>query len=712
VSLERFRRPRHVAVIGASADVTKTAGRVLLNLGRGSYQPQVSAVNPKYDEIAGIACYARLADIPGAIDVAVVVVPAAQTPAIVDEIGACGIPYAILMGGGFAEAGVAGADLQRTIVARARAAGVRLYGPNTNGFFDITGGFGYTFSAKFDPAAFVSGSIGLVVQGGGMGRAVLDAMDFGIGFSMFASTGNEADLDIADFIDELVDDPATHVIATIIESLSDGERFIAAALRAFAAGKPIVALKVGRNELGNRQAQSQTGKLAGDFAVYAGVFAQCGVTLVDDIAGLLRTAYAFSIVPGTPNLRLGLLTYSGGSAVLAADLCGEEELSLPALSQQSQERLRAIFPAFAQLENPADVTTLAVDRPPLYRDAIRIFADDPNIDVVIVTVVIPTLGAATAELARAFVEAVRTIAKPVLALWLSLGKRDDSYDILADGRLVFTDSVGAFRALGAVQRYARLQARRTTLTAAALPRLHRNGHTSALASSDPAFRLSESEAKSVLAQHAIPTTRETLTRTLDEALAAAAALGYPVVMKIDAAAMPHKSEFDAVRLGIADATGARSAFAELTAIAGRHLAPASYGILVQEMLPAGLELVVGARRDPVLGPIVMAGLGGVFVEILRDVQFRRAPLADTDALEMLDALRAGRVLHGTRGRPAVDRPALVALLRAVGDLMLERPEIAELDLNPVFVFAAGRGCCVADALITLVPQRQPAAALS
>lgn len=696
--LERFFRPRHVAVIGASQDLTKIAGRVLVNLQQTRNAPRISAVNPKYGEIAGVRCYPDVASIVGDVDVAIIVVPAEHTPSVMTQVGERGIPFAMLLSGGFAEIGAEGAVLQADVMAIARQYGVRVYGPNTNGFFDIASGFGYTFSAKFNPTEFAVGDIGLVVQGGGMGRAVLDGMDFGVGFSVFASTGNEADLDVADFIDELVDDPGTRVIAAIVESLTDAGRFVRAAKRALDAGKPLVVLKVGRNELGNRSAQSHTGKIAGDFAMYAGVFAQYGVTLVDDLGALLTTAWAFSHLPRRSGLRIGFLTYSGGTAVLSADSCGEFGLAMPPLSPTSVQKLRTTFPAFALFENPADLTTIVVDRPPLFADAIRIFGNDPAFDVVVAAVVIPTLGEATTRLAEQFVLAAEEIEKPILPLWLSLGRRDRSFDILAEHGLVFTGIRSTFAAIAAVDRYARFKEQ------VSADRPDAGEAPAPLVADVPLGRggaLSEHESKRALLPYGIRVTREVRSMTPAEAREAAAAIGYPVALKIDAAAMPHKSEADAVRLNLVNVDALDEAFAELTTVAARELADEPFAILVQEMLTGGIELVVGARRDPVFGAMVMAGLGGVFVEALLDVQLRHAPLTRGDARRMLADLRAAPVLSGVRGRTGIDFDAIAGLICNVARVMIDNPEILELDLNPVFAFPPERGYCVADALIVL-----------
>jgi acyl-CoA synthetase (NDP forming) len=699
MSLERFFHPKHVAVVGASTDRTKIAGRVLVNLQHTRNPPLISPVNPKYDDIAGVRCYPDLASIPGDVDVAIIVVPAEHTLPIMTQAGERGIPFVVLLSGGFAESGTAGIALQADVMAVARRYGIRVYGPNTNGFFDIAAGFGYTFSAKFNPEQFVAGDIGLVVQGGGMGRAVLDAMDYGVGFSVFVSTGNEADLDVSDFIDELVDDPGTRVIAAIIESFANAERFINAAKRALAAGKPLVILKVGRNELGNRSAQSHTGKIAGDFAMYLGIFAQYGVTLVDDLPQLMATAWAFSNLPCRSGLRIGLFTYSGGTAVLGADACGEFGLVLPPLSPHSVARMHAFFPAFALIENPADLTTIVIDRPPLFGEAVRIFASDPAFDIVVAVVVIPTLGESTVQVAEQFVAAAKESTKPILPLWLSLGRRERSFEVLAENGIVFTEIRGTFAAIGAVDRYARFQERlaaeRTPVDAGSLAPF------TADLPHGRAGTLSEHETKEALRPYGIRFTREERANSVAQARASAAAIGYPVALKVDAAAMPHKSESNAIRLQLADEAAVDAAFTELSAIARRELGNARFGILVQEMIAGDIELVVGARRDPVFGPMVMAGLGGIFVEALRDIQLRHAPLTMGDARRMLDSLRAAPIMHGVRGRPGIDIDAIADLICCVGRVMADNPEIVELDLNPVFAFPPGAGYCAADALIAL-----------
>ena len=646
---------------------------------------KVFAVNPKAGEIDGVAFYASLSEIREPVDVGVILV-SDVLPAL-DDCIAAGIKYVIIFAAGFAEIGEDGLKYQQAVERRARDAGVRLFGPNTNvNAFE-------TFIDHPGP------KVALVTQSGHQGRPIVQGQEFGVGFSYWVPTGNEVDLESADFIRWFVDHEPTGVIAAYIEGFKDGEKLRRAADAAARKGKPIVLVKIGRSAPGARMAMAHTGHLAGSDAVHDAVFRQFGMIRVDDLDELLEISALFTHVAKPRGDRVCIYAISGGSGALMADLVGAAGLALPELAEDTQRKLREWIPTYLTVRNPVDngAVVLTQGHGPKIFD---VLLDDPSSDVIVVPItgVFPPLSDI---LAKECVDAHRTGKKPVVVVWGSPKLDESAFRILVEGRVPmfrsFRNCVKGLRALLGHRRF--VAEYESPFEATPIVSLAGDPEiTRLLAGSGP---LSEADSKRVLARYGFPVTKERVCKTADEAVAAAEEIGFPVALKVSAAAIPHKSDAGLVKLGLATDEEVREAFRAIESGARQAFPDVPIdGVLVQEMVAGGRETILGLTRDPIFGLVVVFGLGGVFVEALRDVSMRTLPLSRRDAEAMVDEIRGAKVLGALRGRPAADRAAIVDAILRLAALGIDCGDrIAELDVNPLVVFEAGRGVRAADALI-------------
>ena len=646
---------------------------------------KVFPVNPKAAEIDGVACYASLSEIRERVDVGVILV-SDVLPAL-DDCIAAGIPYVIIFAAGFAEIGEAGVKYQQEVERRARDAGVRLFGPNTNvNAFE-------TFIDHPGP------KIALITQSGHQGRPIVQGQEFGVGFSYWVPTGNEVDLESADFIRWFVDHEPTGAIAAYIEGFKDGEKLRRAADAAARKGKPIVLVKIGRSAQGARMAMAHTGHLAGSDAVHDAVFRQFGMIRVDDLDELLEISALFTHTAKPKGDRVCIYAISGGSGALMADLVGAAGLALPELAAETQRKLREWIPTYLTVKNPVDNGAVVLTQGH-GRKIFDVLLDDPSSDVIVVPItgVFPPLSDI---LAKDCVDAHATGKKPVVVVWGSPKIDENAFRILVDGRVpMFRSFRNCVKGLRALLEHRRFVAEYTSpFTAKPVVSLAGDPEiASLLAGSGP---LSEADSKRVLARYGLPVTKERVCESADEAVAAAKEIGFPVALKVAAAAIPHKSDAGLVKLALASESAVREAFRAIGEGARRAFPGAAIdGVLVQEMASGGRETLLGLTRDPIFGPVVVFGLGGVLVEALGDVSMRTLPLSRRDAEAMVAEIRGAKTLDALRGRKPADRAAIVdAILRlaALGRDFGDR--IAELDVNPLIVFEEGRGARAADALI-------------
>jgi len=660
-------RPRRVAVVGASEEPGKLGRLFMDNLVR-DFPGEVVPINPKRTEILGRAAYPTVSAVPGSIDLAVLLTPPAATPEVVEDCAAAEVRVAVIISGGFAETGEAGRGLQEA--ALARAGEMRLVGPNCFGVIDVRAGLNASLGMGMPRA----GGVSLFTQSGAYGMAAFSrSQTDGIGFSKVIAGGNKADVDEVDVLRFLGTDPDTRVVALLLESIERGAAFVQAA-REVAAHKPVVVLKTGRSRAGRRAAASHTASLAGDRAVTAAALRQAGCILVDDGLTLLDVAATLDRQPPLRGDRVAIITNSGGTGVELTDLLEQHGLEVPPLSAPLQQRVAAHLPPHGSPANPVDVTPAWKQFEEMYGACTRLLLDSGEVDAVV-----PVLLQRSAQ----HEGVVQTLVdlppheRPVVVCWVGPPDAEANRDrLVAAGVPCIRWPAQTARVLAACRRVV------PEPVEPAGPPLPRPGGTGWL----PAGRVFP-----LLGD--LPVAPGRRVEGVEAAVEAAEHFGYPVVLKADRPDVLHKSDAGAVRLGLADAGAVAAAFAALGEAVGAG------PVLVQKQVPSGVELVLGATRDPAFGPVVMLGLGGVLVEVMGDVALRLPPFGPDTARAMLEELRGGAILDGARGGPVVDRDALCDLVARFAHWVAERPWCAELDLNPVI--ARGASFSVVDARLRL-----------
>ncbi len=709
-SLQALLAPRSIVVVGASADANRVNGRPIRNLLRDGYAGRIHLVNPKYREIAGLACHPDVDSVPEVPDLGVVAVAAAQAPAAVDALGRKGVKVVIVWSAGFAEIGEAGRALQEELSATARAHGIRLCGPNTLGLTNAFERMPLTFSQYAD-TPLSAGPVAFVSQSGAFGTAVATAArSRGIGLGYFVNTGNQADITVADVIDAVVDDERIRVVVAYLEGLPDGRAFVRAAAKARRLGKPIVVVKVGREAAGRRAAISHTGSLAGDDVVFDHVMRQIGVIRAHDETHALDLVSALVSCPRANGSGVGLVTISGGAGAMMADLAEEMGLEVPELAPATRAQLATVLRGFAALGNPVDVTGQVVEDASIVPRSLDALAADDQVHLCVVW--IQLLHAQAQRLAGLLIEARQRLAKPFIVCWVNSEPAAVQRLREADVCVVETTR-GAIQAAAGLVAHGRAMGRPASwadaayVRAVAPPREPAADRAAASARAAPSAAappsprtepLDSMRAAALLQDAGLTLAPTRLARSADEAVRHARELGYPVALKIESPDLPHKTDVGGVKLGLRDDAEVRSAFDAVVDNARAHAPEARIvGALVQAMSAPQTELVLGLRRDPSFGPMVMVGMGGILLEVMKDVVFGMPPLQREDALEMIGRLRGAKVLDGVRGRPAVDRAAVADAVVAISRLALAHPDIVEVDVNPVF--ASGRDVIAVDWLV-------------
>jgi acetyltransferase len=691
--LEPLLSPRSIAILGASADLSKVNGRTLKYLLAKGYRGRIFPVNPKYPRIGELPCYPDIASLPEAPDLAVVAVPARAVIESLRELGRRGAKAAVVFSSGFSEMGDAGRKLETEVVAAARAAGVSLLGPNCLGLINAYDNVIATFG-QYAEGATAPGPVAFVTQSGAFGTAIAAlARRRGLGLGYFVNTGNEGDVEFVRVMRAVLEDERVKVGAGYIEGLKDGRGLIDLAGQVLQAGKPLVVAKVGRTEAGARAAASHTGSLAGADSVFDGVARGCGIIRARNEEQMIDIveAFAYCALPGGNGL--GIVTQSGGAAVLMADRAEELGVRVPVLAAATQERLKKVLPVFGTSTNPVDVTGQFVAEPGLLRDAVRIVLDDPQVHVGIVW--LQLMDAYVDQLLAIFDEIKAAVKKPFIVCWVAAPERALE-GLRSRGIAVLRGAEPAVDACAALTRFAK--ARREFLEEGAA----RPGKSSQIIDFKSFYEsVPTLAARSMLATCGVATVACELASSADEAVAAAERVGYPVALKIESPDIPHKTEAKGVALGLRDAAAVRAAHATIMKNARRHRARAQLdGVIVQAMAEGTVEFVVGLQRDAVFGTVVMAGLGGIHVEVLKDVAFRPAPVTVAEAGRMLDELRGRALLDGARGGPPVDRAALTQLISAVSQFgAAAGARLESLDLNPVL--AGPKGAVAVDWLLIL-----------
>lgn len=692
-SLDAFFSPRAIAVVGASATPGKIGAVPLQYLAAQGYRGELYPVNPARQEILGLRAHARLADIGRPVDLAILAVPAAQVDAALDDAVAAGVKHLVIFTAGFAEAGPDGEAAQQRLAAKARQAGIRVLGPNCLGYMNAAAGIHATFSPVVAGGLVPAGPVGIVSQSGAFAAYAYGlARERGLGLSTWVATGNEVDIDVADCIAWMARDPATRIILAYMEGCRDGVRLKQALAAAHAAGKPVVMVKVGRTDVGAQAAASHTASLAGDDAAYDALFRQYGAWRARSVEELFDVAHALAVAGEPANRRVGLLTVSGGVGALMADDAAEAGLEVAPLPQAARQRIQARVP-LAATRNPVDVTGQVTVDAGVLKLAARTMLEDGGYGSLVIFLAAAGLTPALQSVQRELAAELRRDFPQCLVAFSTLPDARLQADLEALGCLSFADPGRAIRVLAALAFLAAQRGRQVPPAAAAAPAPGR------LTLRPGACN--EADAAALLQAQGVPVLPLRRARTQAEAVEAASALGYPVVMKVLSADIVHKSDVGGVVLDIADA--AQAAMAYDTLLAGvRARAPQAVieGVLVAPMVRGGVECIVGVRRDPVLGPVVMLGLGGIHAEVLKDVSLRIAPVDRAQAREMIGELRGAPLLQGHRGTPPADIEALAGTLVCLSDMALVAGDsLSSIELNPLRVMPAGQGVVALDAVV-------------
>jgi acetyl coenzyme A synthetase (ADP forming)-like protein len=680
-----FFNPQGIAVIGASSDPAKLSYGVVHNLIVHGYRGPIYPINPKGGTIQGLTVYPSIGDVPDPVELAVIMIRAEAVPEALIACGERGLKAVIVITGGFRETGPEGAALEASLKDIAVQYGMRLIGPNCVGVMDAHLPLDTTFITMMPEP----GHIAFVSHSGAICGGSIDwARSVGVGYSRIASLGNQLDVDIADGIRMMKDDPNTRVISVYAEGLPDGRRFVDAAASVYRT-KPIVMLKAGLTAAGTQAVASHTGALAGNNDAYIAACHRAGVVMVLSLQEQNDVAMALATQALPRGNRVALLTNAGGPAALAADALDRQGLVMAPISAATQERLKAVTPPGTQLGNPIDM--LGGPRAEMYSAAGKILLEDPDVDM-LMTMFVPQAITPVNDVAREMMLTGQNADKPVVACLVGGESLAEAIHTLNRGGVpYYRDPNRAGRALGGLWEYRQLR-ERPDLTPTPITDVD---HATAQALLDAARArhgtgfLDAETAAQVARAYGIAIPSSGLTADVDEAVALAEKAGYPVVLKRIAADVVHKADVGGLALDLRDADAVCAAFDRVTD-GGRTRA------MVQRMIPKGQEVILGAKRDAQFGPQLMFGMGGLYVEILRDVAFRLAPIGAEDARGMIAETAAGRIMQGVRGEPPGDIAAVVETLRRVGQLIADFPSIAEMDINPLIVGPAGSGAWAVD----------------
>jgi len=673
--LESMFYPKVVAVVGATPKEGKVGNILLKNL--KGFEGKVYAVNPKYKEVLGFECYPSVEDIPEQVDLVVIAVPANAVADVLESCGRKGVKNAVVITAGFKEAG--NYELERNIAEICRRYGINMVGPNCLGIINTSNGLNATFSGVMPP----KGNMAFLSQSGAFILAVLDwAKANNVGFSKIVSLGNKAVLDEADFMSYLKEDDETEVILLYLEGVSDGRKFMEVA-KEVAKVKPIVAVKSGKTEAGAKAASSHTGSLAGSFVAYRTAFRQCGVVEAESVEDLFDFSLILTRIRGMEG-GMAIVTNSGGPGVIASDAVEMMGLKLAKFERETIDELRKILPPMANVYNPVDVLGDAdADR---FGRALEIVAKDPNVGGII-AILTPT---AQIDFLKAS-EYVAKVEKPVVTCFMGGDSVKGAVEFLKEKGIVnFMDPVRAVRSLRSATLYDEMKGK--------LDRKVEEIEIEAKIELRKDRKVLTAESFEILKAYGIPVPPYGIAKTAEEALKIADEIGYPVAMKIVSPDILHKTDVGCVKLNVGR-EDVKRVFYEIVKRAEDYLKAEVEGVMVQKMMPAGREVIVGMKRDPQFGPLIMFGMGGIYVEVFKDVAFRIAPISREDAYEMVREVKAYRILKGVRGERPSDIDAVVDVILRVSKLSLDFEDIVEMDLNPVFVYE--KGCCVVDAKMVL-----------
>ena len=694
--LNNFFNPESIAVIGASRTPGKVGYDILKNIIQYGYEGAIYPINPSAGEILGRKSYPSLQNVPGKVDLAVVVVPSKNVLDVIGQCGAKGIDSAIVITAGFRESGMEGSKLEAELINKAKEAGVRFIGPNCLGMIDTHSKVNASFAAGM-PA---KGSIGFFSQSGALCLAILDrALPDDIGFSKFISMGNKADISDIDIMLALAEDDNTKVILGYIEGVGDGRKFMEVAAKV-SRKKPVIILKSGITSSGAKAASSHTGALAGREAAFDAAFKQSGIIRVHTLNELFNHAVAFANQPLPKGPNIAIITNSGGPGILAADACDKAGLQLIPLHKELVDELRTFLPPVASFYNPIDILgDSGADR---YEKALNTALKDERINGFMVLLT-PTATVDVEATAMAIADISKLMDRPVLTSFMGKKSIETAVKILTKyGVPNYSYPEEAVSSMDAMYRY-HLWINRPEKTYPKFSGMKENAvQVFENARKENRDRLAELEVHDVLHAYGFPQPRSLFARTSEEAVAAAKGIGYPIVMKIISPQIIHKSDIGGVRVNLKNKKDVENAFFDITTHV-KNIMPTAhiYGVLIQEMVPKGKEIIMGITKDPQFGHMIMFGLGGIYVEVLKDISFRIVPLSQEDAHEMVRETKTFPLLRGVRGEAEADIEAIEKSLLVLSQMAVDFPQIIEADINPLLVQQRGQGVVAIDARFTI-----------
>jgi acyl-CoA synthetase (NDP forming) len=696
--LDSFFAPGSIALIGASRDLEKIPGRLLSMLRKNEFPGKLYPINPNYGDIDGLKCFPSIAEVGQPIDLAIIIIPAPAVLGALEQCAAVGVKNAVIISSGFAEEGGDSTAMQDAIAALAKRTGMRISGPNAEGFLSEVQKVAATFSPTVDvkpgqvPLVATKRRIAIVAQSGGIGFAIKHrAKALGVAISYCVSTGNESDLGAGEFLEYMVQDSSTDVILLFIEGIRDVDKFLAAARRAAESGKPVIVTKVGRSGAGERAAASHTASMAGWSAAYDAVFAKYGFIVSNDLGEAVTIAAVLTTSPMPKGDRVAVLTVSGGAGIWGADTVSQQGLQVPELAAPIQAEIMKLLPSYGSARNPIDVTAQGVHSGGLQKSIDLLDVSD-EVDAILVVLSLSSdtrMPFKQAEL-KPVIDAQR---KPIVFYSYTLPSLFARTTLAASGVVVLSGLTHAGVAMRQMVARAKFRLAPEIALAATPPRDISTHLKSA--------SLSEADSKALLRAAGVTLPDEVLVTEKSGLDAAIARVGLPLVMKVQSPDIPHKSEVGGVRVNIATKGEVFLAYEALLQNARRHRPDAAIqGVLIGPMAKKGVEIIIGTLLDATFGPMIMVGFGGITTELFRDVIYRPAPVSADEAAAMLGELKAAPLLNGFRGAPKADVAALSQLIAQVSVLAAQyREQIAEIEINPVLVHAEGQGVTIVDALV-------------
>jgi acetyltransferase len=696
--LDTLLSPASVAVVGASDKKEKPGYAILYNIVSSGFKGRIFPVNPARDTLLGLPCYKSLEDIKEKIDLAVLVIPAKAVIETLEVCASLGVGSVVIISAGFRETGIEGLRAERTIAEIAQRNHMRILGPNCLGLIDTFTPMNATFAKGTPP----QGKIAFMSQSGALCTSILDiSIAESVGFSCFVSLGNKADLNEIDFLRAWVDHPNVNVVLAYLEGITDGQRFIEVA-REFTKKKPIVAIKAGVTSSGSKAVSSHTGALAGSEKAYEAAFKQAGVIRARSMSELFDFAIALARQPLPRNNKVAVITNAGGPGIMATDAIERMGLSIASLNDTTMENLKKALPPAASILNPVDLLGDATTE--RYRDAINVILTDPNVGALVV-ILTPQFATPIDEVAQVVAEAAANGKIPVLACFMGMASLKNAEATFAHNRVPnYIMPERAIEALSVMVKQRAWEEKPDPPLEVLDLDVQRVLEIFEKVRAEGRLKMGDSEARAILEAYRIPVPASKLCASADEAVAFAEEIGYPVVMKIASPDILHKTDIGGVRLNVQGATAVRDSFDLIMYRATRYMPDAEiWGCLVQQQVHGGREVIIGMNRDPQFGPLVMFGLGGIYVEALKDVSFRVAPFSREEAMEMMREMRSFNLLMGVRGEARSDLRAIADTLLKVSQLVIDFPDIVEMDINPLIVFEEGKGAMGIDMRLVLAP---------